>query len=188
MRGRGWKDGHDRIGNAGSLHGRCGDAAWGLHPEPGAQGGPDHDSANVLVKRFCEAILTMDPADERELFSDEIRSMLERANGSGLEHRDLLTSAGPSGDCRSGKIRGFGYHDGFLAISAELKPDGAMDRMHLTRAQPPRIDDIVYDNRRLIGDHKAGSLKMALRTRLGRWNRETNGAAASGAGSPRAGQ
>lgn len=135
--------------------------ACGCTPNKVLKSGPAVDQARALALRFCAAAVTAERNDERELFSSELLSALrnplvaEQANGS------RLTSVNAVPMCQPGRVRGFGYHPGNLEISVEVRLSGATDKLVLSRIEAGRIDDIVYDQRRL-GPNDGYSLRLTL--------------------------
>jgi hypothetical protein len=134
----------------------------GCTPNKVLKSGPVVSQARALALRFCAAAVTEDRSDERELFSSELIAAVNDPAVADQANASRLTSADPFAMCHPGRVRGFGFHLDNLEISVEVKLSGATDKLVLSRAEPGRIEDIVYDQGRRLGPHDGWSLRSNL--------------------------
>jgi hypothetical protein len=133
-------------------------------PSKVLKSGPQYDAAVAMAQAYCAAAATPDPADERALFSDELRARFDAADAAEREAAGILTSADPRPLCRPGRVRTFGPPpDHVIGIHVRLELQSAADRLYLSNAYDRlRVADITYARPRRMGNETVQSLSTAL--------------------------
>lgn len=133
-------------------------AIAGCTPNPKIQGGTELERARSAVMRLCAAASSGFTEAQADLFSRELLALLRqvRDQGSSLPP---LTSVDPSARCELGTVRSFGPG---IFLNAEVRLQGATDRLTLPAQANFRIDNVVYGSPVNVDGRSARDLKTAL--------------------------
>ena len=118
--------------------------------------GAERERLGALVEQLCEAMRSPDPADDRALFADPVRSKLRALARSSDEFH--LTSVDPRFSCAPGRI----WYRGGSRMFAEVRMEGGSDRIDVWRGEAPLIRNLLYGRPRRVGEAQAGDLEAAL--------------------------
>lgn len=128
-------------------------ALAGCVPTMEMREGAERDRLVALVRQFCAAEQSADPADTRPLLVDSLREMLDRRAAEAP-----LTSADPKAGCEPGRT----WYLGGSRMFAEVRLADRSDRLDLWRGEWPRIADVVYGRERQAGGRRFKSLRAEL--------------------------
>ena len=116
--------------------------------------GADREVLVDLVRQFCAAERSGDPADTHPLLVRSLQQMLDDRPA----RRAHLTSSDPRAGCEPGRT----WYLGGSRMFAEVRLADRSDRLELWRGDRPRIGDVIYGRKRESGGRSYKSLRAEL--------------------------